>query len=118
MATTYEVIIFTKFMENATVTQYSSSAVPNEKNRTIIDKFTVTNVTPFANLTFDVHIVNAGDAVTDTNKIIDARPLAVGETYDCPELVGVVLAESQSIATFTAAENSLVLRASGRFSTT
>ncbi len=51
---------------------------------------TVTNDTAgVVNLT--VHIITAGDIAGSKNKRISARPIAVNETYTCPELVGRVL---------------------------
>lgn len=38
-----------------------------------------------------VHIIPSGGAALSANKRISARPLAVNETYTCPELIGRVL---------------------------
>lgn len=45
-----------------------------------------------------VHIVSAGGAAGSLNKKISAYPLAPGETYPCPELIGRVLEPGDFIA--------------------
>lgn len=42
-------------------------------------------------ITCTVHIVSSGGTAGTLNKKISAYPLAPGETYTCPELIGRVL---------------------------
>lgn len=51
---------------------------------------TVTNDTAGV-INVTVHIITAAGAASAANKRISARPVASGETYTCPELIGRVL---------------------------
>lgn len=44
-----------------------------------------------------VHVVKAGDAAGVGNRKISNRPLAVDETYNCPELIGRVLEPGDTV---------------------
>lgn len=48
---------------------------------------TITNTTA-ASITVTVYLVPSGGVAAAANTIISARPVAPGETYLCPELVG------------------------------
>ena len=101
-------IIPRKQAENTQTGQYTS-----ENAKTIIDKFTVTN-TSAANVDFSVNLVANGDTASDANLVLDARTIAAGETYTCPELVGQSLEAGGFISTLAGAATSLVISASGR----
>lgn len=108
MAITVKNIIPAKQAENAQTTQYTATNC-----KTIIDKFTVTN-TAAANVTISVNLVASGGAAGNSNLIIDARAIAVGECYTCPELIGQVLENGGFISTLASAATSLTISASGR----
>lgn len=81
--------------------------------RTIIDKFTGTNVTAGA-VALTVYLVTAAGTAGVTNEIVVAKSLAAGECYTFPEIVGHVLNPGDFIAFFAAAAASINVRASGR----
>jgi hypothetical protein len=101
-------IIQPKLIEVAQTTQYISSGA-----RTIIDKFTITNVGS-ANALFSVNLVSSGSTPLASNTIIKDRAVAPGETYSCHELTGHVLEPSAYISTKCDTVSVLVCRASGR----
>lgn len=55
-----------------------------------ITNATITNDTAGV-VSATVHIIPGGGAAGSANKRISLRPLAVNETYTCPELIGRVL---------------------------
>lgn len=101
-------IIPRKYAENTQSGQYTS-----ENAKTIIDKFTVTNVSA-NNIDFSTNLVANGDTASNANLVLNARTIASGETYTCPELVGQTLEAGGFISTLAGAASSLVISASGR----
>ena len=97
-----------KYAENAQTTQYTSANV-----RTIVDKFTVTNVTA-GTVTFALNLVPSGGAAGSGNLLIATRGILAGETYLCPEIVGHTLDSGDFISTLAGAATSLAIAASGR----
>lgn len=108
MGIALRVIIYTKYVEPSIFKQYTAVNCD-----TVIDKFTVTNVSN-ATETLSVSLVRAGDAHDSSNLIIDERSIAPGICYTCPELVGHVLSNGDFISTIASASNALTIRASGR----
>lgn len=108
MAVTTKVLIPSKYMENTLQQQITAQGSVN-----LIDKFTVTNVGA-ANVSFSVHMVASGGTADASNTIIKTRMLAPNQTYSCPEIVGHALQDGASLYTQASAENSLVIRISGR----
>jgi len=108
MTVTVKNIIPRKQAESSQTTQYT---VVNAK--AIIDKFTVTN-TSAGNVTFSCNLVASGDAAAAANLVVDARSIAPGETYLCPELVGQTLEANGFISTIAGAATSLTISASWR----
>ncbi len=108
MTVSVTVLIPAKQAENAQTTQYTATNCT-----AIIDKFTVTNTTAGA-VVFSANIVTAADTAGDDNLMIDAKSIAAGETYTCPELVGQYLLTGGFISTLAGAATSLTIRASGR----
>lgn len=111
MSTSTVVVIPSKAAENAQTTQYTSASL-----KTIIDKFTATNVTG-GNVTFAVNLVNSGGAAGAAN-LMFSRTLLPGQCYTCPELVGHTLEVNDFISTLAGAAASITIRASGRQVTT
>lgn len=101
-------IIPRKYAENSQTGQYTS-----DNAKTVIDKFTVTNVTA-NNLDLSVNLVANGDTASNANLVLNARTIAAGETYTCPELVGQSLEAGGFISTLASAATSLVISATGR----
>lgn len=101
-------IIPRKQAENAQTSQYTAVGC-----KTIIDKFTVTNITGI-NATFAANLVPSGGAADNTNKILPAKTIAPGECYQCPELVGQTLEPGGFVSTIAGTATALVISASGR----
>lgn len=108
MTVTVKNIIPSKQAENAQTTQYTANNC-----KTIIDKFTVTNITA-GNVVFTAHLVPIGGTADATNKVLSSRTIAPGDTYRCPELVGQSLEPGGFISTLAGSSASLVISASGR----
>lgn len=108
MTTSVRNIVPRKRAEAAATAQYTSS-----DGTTIIDKFTVTNVGA-ADDTFNCWLVPDGGTASNDNLIIDARPIAPGETYECPELIGQVILIDGFLSTEAGAVNTLVISGAGR----
>ena len=82
--------------------------------KSIIDKATVTNIHASNNVTISVNLVAFGGAASTTNLLVDARVIAVGETYTLPEITGHYLATGDFISVIAGGAASLSLRVSGR----
>lgn len=108
MTVTVKNIIPRKQAENEQTDQYTAVNC-----KTIIDKFTVTNVSA-NNETISVNLYPNGGSATSSNLVVDARAIAPNETYLCPELVGQTLESGGVISTIASAATSLVISASGR----
>lgn len=108
MGVLVKVLIPSKQAEASQTTQYTAVNC-----KTVIDKFTATN-TSASNVTLSVNLVTSGGTAGVSNLIIDARAIAPGETYTCPELVGQSLEPDGFISTIASAATSLTIRASGR----
>jgi hypothetical protein len=98
---------------NAETTQYTTPLA----SRTIIDKFTATNVTAGA-LTITIKLIAFGGAASAANTIVASKSLAANECYTFPEIVGHVLNPGDFISTLASAAASITIRASGREVTT
>jgi hypothetical protein len=107
MPVTLQALIPAKEAETVQTTQYTALS-----RAATIDKFTVTN-TSAVPASLSVNLVTSGDAVGDDNLILDARAIAAGETYTCPELVGHVIEDGGFISTLASAAG-LTIRCSGR----
>lgn len=76
----------------AAATYHTAPASTRER----ICNATLTNDTGSV-ITCTVHIVTSGGTAGTLNKKISAYPLAPGETYTCPELLGRVLEPGDTI---------------------
>jgi hypothetical protein len=79
---------------------------------TRITSMTLTNTTAGA-VTATVHVVPVGATESASNMVISARSLAAGETYNCPEAVGKVMAATGTIRALAGAATSISIQASG-----
>lgn len=93
----------------ADTTVYTAPA----NTRTIVDKFTATNVTAGA-LTLTVNLVQAAGAVAVSNALISAQSIAAGASYLCPEIVGHILNPGDFLSIKASAAASINVRGSGR----
>lgn len=108
MAVTSKVLVESKYVENAQITQYTALNV-----KTIIDKFTVSNDTALV-VTIAINIVPFGGSADATNIILPTKSVAPGEVYACSELVGQTLEDGGFISTIAGIVSALVIRVSGR----
>jgi hypothetical protein len=108
MTTTVKPLISSKYAEDSLTEQYIAVSC-----KTIIDKFTATNETA-GNVTLSVYLVPTGGAADLTNRTLPARPIAPGECYTCPELVGHTLEPGGYISTIAGTASAITIRASGR----
>lgn len=81
--------------------------------KTVIDKFTVTN-TSAAAVAVSVNLVAAGGVVSNANKVVSSKTVAINETYTFPELVGQSLESGGFISAIATAGAALTVSASGR----
>lgn len=108
MGVTIKNIIPRKLAESSQTEQYASTGC-----KTVIDVFTVTNVSG-GDVLFSCNLPANGEAAGDSNLVLKARGIAPNETYECPELVGQVLESGGTISTLAGAAGALVISASGR----
>jgi hypothetical protein len=108
MAISIKNIIPAKQAEAIGTTQYTSTNCI-----TIIDKFTATN-TGAVNASLSVWLISASGTAGDSNLVMDARELAPGETYTCPEVVGHSLDIGAKIGTLASIATTITIMASGR----
>ncbi|MEQ1073048.1 MULTISPECIES: hypothetical protein [Acinetobacter] len=101
-------IIPSKFAEAVQTTQYTA-----QNCKTIIDKFTITNISTAA-ITFNCNLVLSAGAAGTSNLVLKDKSVAAGETYVCPELVGHSIEPGGFISTIASTASALVIRASGR----
>lgn len=109
MAVTAKNLINSKYAADSATTEYTAPA----STRTIIDKFTATNITGGA-VTLTVYLVPSGGSAGDSNKVISALSIAAGATDDIEELKNQILATGDFISVLAGAATSIVIRASGR----
>lgn len=108
MAVTVKNIIPRGYAIASDTNQYTASNC-----KTIIDKFTVTNVSA-ANETLTVNLVALLGTPGAANAVLSLKSVAPGETYTCPELVGQVIEDGGFISTLASDATSLVISATGR----
>lgn len=107
MTVTVQNIIPVKTMEIASTVQYTS-----DDAKTVIDKFTVTNIGT-VNVSFGTRLNGSS---TDT-QVIKERTLVPNQTYLCPEMIGQVLEAGQTLRTTCTVADSLNVSAAGRLIT-
>lgn len=101
-------LISSRFASDSGAFEYQSPAGV----RTIIDKFSVTNPTA-SSAALTVHIVTAGDATEDSNRIY-YEMVDDGEFKNAEILQNQVLEPGDKIFVLASAADALVIRASGR----
>jgi hypothetical protein len=108
MAITVKNIIPRKFAEDTQTTQYTAVNC-----KTVIDKFTATNVSA-ASVIISVNLVSSGGVATPSNAVTYNKTIAVGEVYNFPELIGQVLEAGGFISLVVNTTLALTVSASGR----
>lgn len=108
MTITITNIVPVKQLENVQTTQYTSANC-----KTIINKFTVTNVTAGV-VTFSVNVVPPAGAAATANLIVQTKSVAPGEAYEVHEMVGHVLENNYFISMIASAATSLNLDITAR----
>ena len=109
MAVLAKCLVEAKQVENVQTTQYTAA----NNITTIIDKFTMTNVTG-GGVTVTVNIVRSGLVADTYNIIVSAKSIGAGETYIFPEIVGQILNPGDYISTIAGTASALNMRVSGR----
>lgn len=109
MTVTAKPLVETKFAENTQTTQYT--APPG--TRTIVDKFTATNVTS-TNAILTINLVPAGGSAGSSNVVTQTKTIAGNSTEVLPEQVGQILAAGDAISTLAGTGSAIVIRVSGR----
>lgn len=107
MAITAQALIQPKFASTVLTADYTAAA------KTIIDAFTVTNVSGGASQ-ITIHVVPAGDIPSPDNCIVKLRGVAANESYSATPMLGHVVERGAAIWCVSVAGNALVLFASGR----
>ena len=79
-------------LTNVAAALYTSTSV-----RTRIDKLTVANTSLVTAYTITFHWVASGGAVSAANKIVNARTLLAGESWDVFPFIGHTLAAGDAI---------------------
>lgn len=77
-----------------------------------IKNATAVNTTAGA-ITLTVYIVASGGSATTSNIVISAKSIASGETYNCPELVGKVVASGGTIQALASSAASISFQVDG-----
>ena len=108
MAVTPKVFVQSQQIAAEQTNQYTASQVT-----AIIDKCTVTN-TSASNVAITINIIPSGGVAEVGNRVINARTIAPGEAYTCPEMIGHVLSSGDILSTLATSGGALSLRVSGR----
>lgn len=108
MTITVKNIIPRKQAEAVDTTQYTAVNC-----KTVIDKFTATNTTG-SPVTISVNLVANPGAAAASNRVVSAKSIAPGETYNFPELVGQSLEAGGFISTIASAATALTISSTGR----
>ena len=112
MTTTAKCLLEAKYAESSETTQYTAGT----GTRTIIDKFTGTNVTASA-ATLTVKIIASGGTASADETIVYQKTIAAGETYTFPEVTGQILNAGDFLSTLAGTASAIVVRMSGRENT-
>jgi hypothetical protein len=107
MSVTPQSLIQPKFASTTANNDYAAQA------RTLLDKFTVTNVGA-TTAAITIWVVPPAASVGNSTRIISQRLIAPNETFSASELAGHVIENGSGIWCQSTATNSLVLFASGR----
>ncbi len=107
MTTTKQVLLQTKYLEDAETTQYIA---PTSVKQVLVDEFTVSNRSA-GPVTLIVRVVPSGGTPGVEHELFPSKTLAAGEVYPVPPFS---LGPGDFIRTDPGAASSLVARISGR----
>lgn len=108
MAVTVSNIIPRKQLANGFETQYTAI-----NKTTVIDKLTLTNTDADIRIV-SIFLVADGGSPGNENCILLDKTIAINETYTCPEAIGQVVQDSDSIRTYCDSSSAVTISASGR----
>lgn len=109
MPVTAKPLILAKYAADTLTNEYTVPA----GTRTIIDKFTATNISGGA-VTLNVHIVPPGGSADNSNKILSSVSIASNATLDSAAMQNQIMSATGFISVSASAASSIVIRASGR----
>lgn len=95
-------------LTTSAATYYTAPAATTTR----IDHATLTNTTTSV-VTATVYAIPSGGSAGSTNTVISAKGIAPGETYNCPELTGVVLSPAGFLQAQAGAVTAITLMVSG-----
>lgn len=107
MSLTPAVLIAPQQVANATTTYYTSTGL-----KTRIDKLTVTNPTATAR-SITIYLVPSAGSANDGTTIVKDKVINAGETWNCPDVVGQILAAGGTIQAVASAATALTISAAG-----
>ena len=107
MTTDYQNIVPPQILPLGQLTVYTAS------NTTILDAFTMTNISP-GDVSVDVYVVPDGNVASEENRIIKNHILAETETYPFYELLNQTLATGTELIIQTDTNAAVNINASGR----
>lgn len=102
-------LIISQYAQNSNTNEYTTPS----STKTIIDKFTVTNISG-GSVSINIYLVPSGQSAGDEYLIIDTLSVAANATQDITELKNHVLDTGDLIVAGASAADSLVIRCSGR----
>lgn len=108
MAATIKNIIPRKTVAFGAETQYTANNCT-----TVIDKFTISNVTGLT-AGIVIYLVASGGSPANSNTVLPIKFIQGYEVYTCPEIIGQVLLAGGYISTNATAGATFTLSASGR----
>lgn len=107
MTVTTKNFVTAKFMENALTAQYQPTGAKGK-----IMQVAVSNQDT-ATRSFSIHIVPSAGTAGNSNRFIKDKVLQPGETYGCPEIVGMIVDSGGSITTIASAANAINMQIAG-----
>lgn len=107
MSVTIAQLVSPQTISDAITAYYTSTNV-----KTRIDKLTVGNPSATAR-TVSLYLVPSGGSPSDANVITKTKSIAPGETWNCPDMIGQVLASGGTLRAVADLIAVLVLSAAG-----
>lgn len=108
MAAVPAVLIPSQQIANANTAYYTSGTGVTTR----IDSMSVANPTSSA-VALTVFLVPSGGSPANSTMLISARGINVGQTYQCPEMIGKVLKPGDQIVALASSAASLTVSAAG-----
>ncbi len=109
MSVTAKNLIASKYAANSSTNEYTAPS----GTRTIIDKFTVTNIDA-SSRTISIYLVPSGSIAGNSNLIVKDLAVAAGATDDVDEMKNQILNAGDFIEVVASSATTCVIRASGR----